>query len=120
MFSENSIVHSSPRKYFGKDVVISCDLKCFKAWGINERPRVQLSNEEDDYEWLADDELGLAPEESPWTEGDQNKPNPSEEGQVHNKWCVRECERSVMTKPGEPIELQDFSVRIFNIPQGQK
>ena len=109
-------IYSSEIIYFQQKAVISCDLKCYKAWGTNTRSRVQISENEEDWAWLADDELGMAPEISPTTEGDHHKPNPSEEGNVHNRWCVRECERSVMTKPGEPIVLRDFSERFFNIP----
>src|SRR3989304_8316919 len=99
--------------FFGQKVILACDLNCNKAWGISERPRVQKSDNHDDFEWLADHELGFAPEISPITEGGHNKPNPSDEtGTIHNKWCARECERSVLLKPGEPIVLPDFSERI--------
>ena len=48
--------------YFGQKTRIACDGKCEKAWGINNRPRVQLDkNNIDDFAYLSDDELGIAP-----------------------------------------------------------
>ena len=108
-------IYTSEIVFFGQKTILACDLKCYKAWGIHERPRNQKSDDPDDYEWLADHELGLAPEMSPITEGDHNKPDQSNEGISHNKWCARECERSVLVKPGESVVLPDFNERISNI-----
>ena len=99
--------------YFGKPHILACDGQCDKAWGINGRPRVQLSNDPDDYEWLADDELGEAPVNPGTFEGRDGKPVRPK--QQLNKWCARECERSVLCHPDTPIELPDFSVRLRNI-----
>ena len=100
--------------YFGQPIILACDECCHKAWGINGRPHIQLSEEdEDDWVWLADGELGEAPVDSDVYEGGEGKPQTADERL--NKWCARECERSVMVAPGEPLKLPDFSQRIYNI-----
>ena len=61
--------------YFGQKAMICCDEKCDKAWGINSRPKIQLDeNNEDDYAYLSDDELGIAPIDPHTYEGSQAKP----------------------------------------------
>ncbi|GAA0271067.1 hypothetical protein LNAOJCKE_0893 [Methylorubrum aminovorans] len=103
--------------YFGQPAVVICDAKCGKAWGINCRPRVTLSDDPDDYAYLADDELGEAPSDPGTYEGGDAKP--TEPSERLNRWCVRECERCAMSKPGkatETIAARDFSRRDFNQP----
>lgn len=109
-------------QYFGSPAAVACDAKCEKAWGINSRPREQLSKtNEDDYAFLADDELGIAPLDPGTYEGGDAKPLPYNDDKL-NKWCVRECERCAMyghiekTK-GPVAQLPDFSKRQFNIPR---
>jgi hypothetical protein len=106
--------------YFGGACILFCDEKCNKAWGLNNRESVQLSDDEDDIEWLADDELREAPEDPGTYEGDHAKPRCDED--KLNKWCCRECERSKMVSKNEINDetdfealLNDFSVRIKNI-----
>lgn len=104
--------------YFGQQAKVACDEKCNKAWGANRRPQVQLSDDPDDYEYLSDDELPEAPEHPGTWEGSDKKP--VNKVGIPNRWCVRECERCVMSSPGEhdkPLELPDFSKRIQNITQ---
>lgn len=105
--------------YVGQRAKVCCDGKCEKAWGINNRPRVQLSDDEDDYAFLSDNELGTAPKNPGTYEGGVPKPR----SVVHfpNKWCVRECERCSMSKPGEfdqPLAVRSFEQRFFNIGRG--
>lgn len=101
----------------GKPVKVACDENCDKAWGWTHRPSVQLSDDEDDIEWLCDGELDSAPADTGEYWGGEGKPiNKSE---IPNKWCVNECERCVMSSLGkymEPLPLRDFSVRVRNIP----
>lgn len=108
--------------YFGQKAIIACDEKCNKAWGINNRPRIQLDeNNEDDYVWLADNELGEAPDDPGIYEGFEMCGKPQSKEERLNKWCCRECERHFINKPGEydkPIVLRNFSERIYNIPRG--
>lgn len=101
--------------FFGQRRVVACDRKCSKAWGINNRPRIELSDEEDDYAYLADDELENAPIDPGTYEGGHAKPLSPDE--FPNKWCVRECERCAMDDSGgaEP-ELPDLSHRYYNMP----
>lgn len=119
--------------YFGKPCVLACDAQCHKAWGINNRPRVYMHdptltvypNDEhhyppdmdeyngDDYAYLADGELGDAPIDPGTTEGFQPKPTEPEERL--NKWCARECERSDIADTLDDIELDDLSIRLYNI-----
>ena len=120
--------------YFGGAFVLFCDEKCNKAWGINQRPSHQLSDNEDDYEWLTDEELGEAPDDPGTYEGGCAKPtveetesvfkNPNANRDKLNKWCCRECERSKMIDMGKTLNmedddyiplLQDFSKRVKNI-----
>ena len=99
--------------YFGQPAVILCDANCAKAWGVNGRPKVQLSENEDDFAFLADGELGTAPEDPGTEEGGQRKPEYVADRL--NKWCCRECERCVMARPNEEFQLKDFSVRRKNM-----
>lgn len=109
------VVLRSELTFFYEPIVVGCDANCAKAWGISQRPKVQISQDEDDYAFLADHELGTAPADPGTYEGPHGKPQQVPER--HNKWCVRECERSEMVDPGQPLELHDFSQRLYNIPQ---
>jgi hypothetical protein len=103
--------------YFGQNAKVACDEMCNKAWGINNRPNEQLSDDEDDTVMLADGELGEAPEHPGTYEGGDAKP--IDKVGIPNKWCVRECERCAKSKPGEykkHLPLKDFSKRIYNQP----
>jgi hypothetical protein len=93
--------------YHGRCVMV-CDQKCNKAWGINNRPRNQLSDDPDDFEWFTDDELGEAPIDPGTYECDHAKPLTPEQG--YNKWCARECERSKTVSP------YTFGTRMKNQP----
>lgn len=70
----------------------------------------------DDYCYLADDELGTAPIDPGTIEGEDSKPIlPSER---LNKWCCRECERSIIVDDIDvavDFELPDLSKRLYNI-----
>ena len=45
-------------QFFGAKVILVCDGKCNKAWGINSRPQVQLDKEnEDDYYYFKEGRL---------------------------------------------------------------
>jgi hypothetical protein len=100
--------------YFNKEIKVACDENCNKAWGINNRPKIQLSDtDEDDYAFLSDNELGTAPKNPGTYEGGAGKPFSSDE--FPNKWCVRECERCVRSEILEEAVLEDFSKRRYNI-----
>jgi hypothetical protein len=129
--------------YFGQPAKVACDEKCNKAWGVVCRPRVypEISETEifglngksvypsskkydeesydiDNHAYCSDDELGNAPNDPGTYEGGDGKPTSDE--RKGNKWCVRQCERCVMSDIGkhkEPLELPDFSKRIYNIEQ---
>lgn len=104
--------------YNDQSARVACDRNCKKAWGINNRPRIEFNvNEPDDYAFLADDELGEAPANPGTTEGRDGKPNSRDE--FPNKWCVRQCERCTMSEPGkylEPLALPSFVNRRYNMP----
>lgn len=87
-------------KFLGKDCVLACDGKCEKAWGMNSRPV------DDNDEFWHDNVLGEAPEDPGTYEGDEGKPKKDEK---MNKWCFRECERSVFSRVINDIILPDFS-----------
>lgn len=104
--------------YFGQSIVVACDEKCNKAWGMNSRPKEYFDNNEDDYAYLSDDELGDAPINPGTYEGFEMTGKPQTKEERLNKWCVRECERSYR---GElPVVLDDFSKRIYNMPSLHK
>lgn len=98
--------------YMGESTILICDGRCNKAWGVNNRPKEQLSTDEDDFEYFADYELGNAPLNPGTYEGGDGKPINT----IHrlNKWCARECERSRRVNNLEKFELLDFSKRIKN------
>jgi len=98
---------------FGKETKAACDNKCEKAWGINTRPKTQLSEDEDDTVYLTDNELAEAPIDPGTYEWDDAKPMHPDR---HNKWCVRECERCKLLEVGEELILADFTKPIYNIP----
>lgn len=106
--------------FCGQPAIVGCDAKCDKAWGINNRPKVEFDEDNpDDYAFLADSELGKAPEDPGTYEGGFGKPQLKSERL--NKWCVRECERCEMSDPGAPLSVEslkfsDFSKRVYNIP----
>lgn len=103
--------------FFGQTAVVVCDANCGKAWGIHARPRVELSDDPDDFAYLADGELGEAPADPGDYEGGDAKP--TYPGARLNRWCVRACERIEMSAPGKPldtIQSRDLSRRFYNIP----
>lgn len=102
---------------FGRPTRIGCDAQCDKAWGINNRPKIQFSDDPDDYAFLADHEVGTAPEDPGTYEGGHAKPTTPEERL--NKWCFRECERCASCYAGredEPMNYPNFFERIYNQP----
>lgn len=99
---------------FGELTLIGCDAQCSKAWGINNRPKVQLSKDEDDYAFLADGELGEAPENPGTYEGGHAKPTQPDERL--NKWCFRECERCASARVGQPLKYPNLLTRLYNVP----
>jgi hypothetical protein len=99
--------------FFGYQLILACDANCQKAWGINTRPKILFPPDEDDYAFLADGELGIAPMNTGTYEGGCAKPYPEN---LLNKWCARECERGVMVPVGDAILLPDFSKRRYNMP----
>lgn len=109
---------SEPFIYFGKRVTAICDENCKKAWGINSRPTKKLSKEPDDFCYLSDDELGVAPVDPGTYEGNDGKPVLNSERL--NKWCVRECERCSIAEDGKPFALKDFSKRVYNIERDKR
>lgn len=111
---------ASPIMFFGRPCILACDGNCRKAWGINLRPWASLSDDPDDFAYLADDELGEAPADPGTYEGGHGKPRPhtySDPGR-HNKWCARECERGRVFDAAVvlPEGLPDFARRRRNKP----
>ena len=101
--------------FCGLTAKVICDEKCEKAWGLNSRPKIEHSEDPDDYTFLSDKELEVAPKDPGTYEGGDGKPRTTEEH--HNRWCVRECERSEMSKPFQwrrPLALPSFEERVSN------
>ena len=101
-----------PIIFFGQNATLACDARCEKAWGVQIRPRAELSDDPDEFEWKGDSELGSAPIDPGTYEGGHAKPRTDSERL--NKWCARQCERSCIVKPGEPIDLPDLTFRVDN------
>jgi hypothetical protein len=114
--------------WFGRICKLVCDGRCDKAWGIASRPSVYFdetgeivaeteASNPDDYAFLADSELGIAPDNPGTYEGGHGKPSatPLADSQPMNKWCARECERSNIIEAGEPVVRPDFSHRRYNL-----
>jgi hypothetical protein len=104
--------------YFGQTMRVGCDRQCNKAWGIVSRPTIALSDDPDDFAYLADGELGEAPADPSTGEGSVHKPLSPDE--FPQKWCVRQCERCAKSAPGkthELLTLTNWSKRVYNLPQ---
>lgn len=69
--------------YSDKLIKVSCDEKCEKAWGVQNRPKERLSDDDDDVVYLSDDELGTAPADPGTYEGGHAKP--TDKGNMLNK-----------------------------------
>lgn len=106
---------------YGKPTLLACDAQCGLAWGIHNRPRVRF-DDEDDYAFHSDVEAlayaGPAPEDPGTYEGSDGKPVGDEDRL--NRWCFRECERSVSTSDHGFIQLKDWSRPIYNQPWKHK
>lgn len=112
-FAAAPVAFIRTRMFSMQPVILICDGKCEKAWGINCRPKERLSADEDDVVYLSDGELDLAPVNPGTYEGGYGKPT----GPKHtNKWCSRECERAETLRPGAPLEMHDWSYRQYNQP----
>lgn len=108
-------------QWFGKQCTLACDGRCDKAWGASGRPEHSFSDEPDDYVYLADDVLGTAPGPGNTvgiSEGSDIKPSamPLTDAQRMNKWCARECERSIIAESGEELRLPDMRRPTPNMP----
>lgn len=69
-----------------------------------------LSDNPDDFVFLGDGELGIAPDDPGTYEGGCGKPSGTvlTDGNAMNKWCTRECERCVVTDAGAEIVPRDM------------
>lgn len=94
-----------------------CDMRCNKAWGVNGRRHAgelsQLSDDDDDIVYTCDAESGVAPSDPGTYEGGHAKPLTPVN---HNKWCLRECERSNVIDVGERMTLKDLTKPFYNMP----
>ena len=86
--------------FFGQDCHLYCDGKCYKAWGINSRPRVKIDGKE---YWVSDKEFDYAPDDPGTYEGSHGKPM-IRSGRDMSKRCARECERSHTVDYGEKLD----------------
>ena len=112
------MIHQKQILWFDRHVTFACDGQCTKAWGLNNRPKVEFDPDEpDDVAWLADSELGEAPVQPGTWEGGHGMPNGPHD---MNKLCARECERSGIFEVGEPVVLTDYSRRNYNQPWKHK
>lgn len=102
--------------FLGSKIKVACDGNCSKAWGISQRPYVQLSGYCDDIAYLSDSELEQAPVNPQTYEDGHAKPLTTDD--FPNKWCVRECERCIRLDlvTNKPLDLHDFSKRVYNQP----
>lgn len=123
MTYEEAIAAGRVAKKLPNGDLVHCDGKCNKAWGINLRTEIRLSETNiDDNVWLADDELGEAPDDPGTYEGFHGKPSLLDGPDRQNKWCVRECERPTYVQADGVVygAHHDFTRRVFNIPSLHK
>lgn len=92
--------------FYGRKGFLCCDGRCEKAWGRNNRPCVI---EGKNVYFLPDNSVGIAPDDPGTYEGCDGKPCNIESSLDMNRWCARECERSVFVE--SPIDL-----KILNLP----
>ncbi|MEM1062118.1 MAG: hypothetical protein AAGJ97_07315 [Planctomycetota bacterium] len=102
---------------YGEPDAIACDHNCQFAYGINARPKKQISDDDDDYVYLTDQEAGPAPRDPGTYEGGCGKPLHPDK---HNKWCYRECERSVSAVMWKGATGHDWDKPVFNQPWKHK
>jgi hypothetical protein len=107
------MIYTKSILYMGREQLLACDGNCKKAWGIQNRPKLNLSDDEDDVAYLSDSELGDAPTHPGTYEGGQGKPHGPES---MNKWCCRQCERSSMAVNVSSISLPNLEQRLVNQP----
>jgi len=95
---------------YNEQQILACDGRCDKAWGINGRPKRELSDHPDDYVYIGDDDLGTAPPPGQTigvSEGGHVKPSAvaltEADSELMNKWCARECERSKFFKSDQLV-----------------
>ncbi len=103
-------------KNLGRLFKVSCDRQCDKAWGRSVRALNQRSENESDWEYLADHELPMAPADPGSVSGGCSKP--ASPNDFPNAWCINECERCAMSKPGEyfaNLEQPNFTKRLRNL-----
>jgi hypothetical protein len=81
-------------RYVGREVVVACDAKCYKAWGKQKRPVMSRFGDGSPRSFVLDGDLGMAPKDPRTAEGPDSKPRHAEDRL--NRWCVRECERCAM------------------------
>ena len=81
---------------------------------MTRRPRHVFGGDPNDFVYMADDELEAAPPNPGTYEGGYAKPDCHANS---NKWCARECERSALIEPGEPVRVLDHGQRIYNQPR---
>jgi hypothetical protein len=98
---------------YGRMLTLTCDNNCEKAFGIRERPYIQLDGNVDNIAWLSDDEVGIAPIDPGTDEGGHRKPTCEKE--KLNKWCFRQCERCSEFNQGEEVIVKSFDKRVYNI-----
>lgn len=106
-------MHTKQIRWMGHAMVLACDGKCAKAWGISGRPKTSLGSDPDDVAYLGDDELDDAPAKPRTYEGGHSKPAGPH---AMNKWCARACERSHMAESPAKLKMPDWTRRVLNQP----
>lgn len=98
--------------FFGNECLLICDGKCHKAFGLNNRPRINYDKDNpDDYAFLPDKGVDEAPDDPGTYEGGHSKPpNPD----YMNKWCARACERGRIVNIPQRNRIVSFDLPTFN------
>lgn len=89
----------------GRQAILICDKNCAQAWGLNSRPTFEVEGRKF---WIKDGEQ-ISPNNPGTEEGGHVKPAGGQDHYKLNKWCARECERSVIVHCGESFILPDWS-----------
>jgi len=95
----NEFINAKKINYFMVPHYLICDGDCDHAWGINWDGRKKRK----------------APACTGTWEGGHGKPNCYHQAELMNKWCARECERSIMLRREKDEKFYEDSKEIYEI-----
>ena len=111
-----------PMLFCGREIVLACDGRCDLAWGMERRRRRMLSaGDPDDFVYLGDGHPDVGSPPPPrelGCEGGDFKPSAvqlTDGSDKMNRWCARQCERSVGIEPRLPNLVSPVRNKPMNV-----